>query len=294
VVLAGLHGYLDGLRHALKKGKLAAAGPTVGQPSGSAAVDDVMKASAAHSRPAYIAGMTKLDGPRRRLKRNSRYFDLPAAERERVQRLLTDYRSRRPDPPPVKDFYDVEDVCGRIAGIGSMGRYRYAVLLAGKGGVEARNVILEFKEARPSGLDIARAAAEDDHALTKRAQNVIATQQRLQAASSDRLGYATDGVLSFQVRELGPADGRVPTKDLKSTDELIAVARLQGDILSQAHLRSAGDAITSFAPLVAEAEGFVERLLAFALAYAELVRSDWSRFVAARPQLDDVAGWTAV
>ena len=70
-------------------------------------------------------------------------------------RLLADYCRRMPDPP-TPDYYKVEDVCGRIAGIGSMGRYRYAVLVVGKGTREARNALLEFKEARPSAYDLYR------------------------------------------------------------------------------------------------------------------------------------------
>ncbi len=56
-------------------------------------------------------------------------------------------------PPDVADFYEVQDVCGRISGIGSMGRQRYVVLINGKGTREARNVLLEFKESLPSALD---------------------------------------------------------------------------------------------------------------------------------------------
>ena len=77
--------------------------------------------------------------------------DLPDAQRDQARRLLEDYQKRMP-PPTSPDFYQVEDICGRVSGIGSMGRLRYAVLVAGKGSAAARNVLLEkiIADGRPN------------------------------------------------------------------------------------------------------------------------------------------------
>src|SRR6266480_3701407 len=99
-------------------------------------------------------------------------------------------------PPTVADFYEVEDVCGRVSGIGSMGRFRYVVLVAGKGKQDGRNVLLEFKEARPSAYDLYRQRDNDAAGLAGRAERVIAVQKLSQAASNPHLGFARDGGLS--------------------------------------------------------------------------------------------------
>src|SRR5206468_1160779 len=141
----------------------------------------------------------------RQLVRSLHYFNLPEADKAQALRLLEDYRKRMP-PPPSADFYQPEDACGRVSGIGSMGRHRYAVLVTGKGSKDAHNVLLEFKESRPSAYDLYRQRQTDEAALVARAGQVIAMQRASQAASSSRLGFAVDGGMSFQVRELGPRD----------------------------------------------------------------------------------------
>ena len=42
-----------------------------------------------------------------------------------------------------------------------------------------------------------------------------------------------------------------------------------------------------------DADAFCQRVLAFALGYADLARRDWTRFVGARADLDNVAGWAS-
>jgi uncharacterized protein (DUF2252 family) len=293
VVLKGVGGYADALRHALKKGKPADFDVNDLAPCGYNAVDELVETAAARHRPDFITELTEAGEHGRRIRRSRRYFILPDDERQRAQRLLADYRRRRPDVPPRDDYYAVQDVCGRVSGIGSMGRYRYAVLVSGKSSADARNVLLEFKEARPSGYDLARGRDGGDAALPARAVAVITAQRRAQACCSERLGFAVDGGLSFQVRELGPADARVESKGLKSAADLAGLTEIQGRILARIHARAARDAVGPANPLgdLADADRFGQRVLAFALRYAEVVKQDFDRFVGARPELDDVARW---
>src|SRR5262249_35181376 len=221
------------------------------------------------------------------------YFNLPDEERDQALRLLGDYQQRNPDKAANKDFYHVEDVCGRVSGIGSMGRLRYVVLVAGKGSAEGRNVLLEFKEARPSAYDLYRNRDKDPAALVARAERVITVQRQSQAASSSHLGFAVDGPLSFQAREIGPNDARVDTKRLATPALLEGVARVQAGILARTHARSAARAIGPTNPLaeLADADVFCQRVLAFALAYADVTWRDWSKFLGSRAEIDDVAHW---
>jgi uncharacterized protein (DUF2252 family) len=211
-----------------------------------------------------------------------------------VQRLLADYLTHRDKSAgEPKDYFHIEDVCGRIAGIGSMGRWRYAVLISGKGSAEARNVLLEFKEARPSAYDLYRNRETGPEALSVRAERVVAVQGASQSATNPHLGYAVDGGASFQVRELGPHDGRVDWKALKAPALFEGLVRVQAAILARTHGRAAARAVGPTNPLAefADAEAFCQRVLSFALGYADLVCRDWARFVGARPELENVSGW---
>jgi uncharacterized protein (DUF2252 family) len=206
--------------------------------------------------------------------------------------LLADYRKRAPRGEDDA-YFKVEDVCGRVAGIGSMGRFRYAVLIDGKGSADARNVLLEFKESRPSAYDLYRNRETGEAALTARAQHVVKMQQESQAAASEFLGYAVDGGLSFQAREIGPPDARVDSKSLKSAALWAGVARVQASVLARVHARAATRAVGSANPLAEldDPNAFCQRVLAFALGYADVTTRDWTRFVGARAQIEDVASW---
>jgi uncharacterized protein (DUF2252 family) len=290
--LSAVQTYTETLRRLLGKGKGSPLDVSESAPSGCAPVDGLIKTSAAARRPAFINHLTTLSKEARKINRSVKFFNLSESEHAQALRLLADYRTRHGKADEA-DFWKVEDVCGRVSGIGSMGRYRYAVLLAGKGSAEGRNVILEFKEARPSAYDLHRDREKDPEALRKRAEKVVGMQRLSQAASNQYLGFALDGDSSFQARQLGPQDGRVDTKALKAA-ALAGVARVQAAILARIHARSAMRAVGATNPLaeLAEPDAFHQRVLAFALSYADLVRRDWARFVGMRADLDRVEGWT--
>ena len=147
VMQAGLAAYAEHLPKFLKKGVVYDVSELA--PCGCPAVDELIRTEVAQKRSEFIGRMTEVlpDG-KRRIVRSLNYFNLPEDQQAQAYRLLEDYKRRMPEPT-APDYYKAEDVCGRVAGIGSMGRFRYAVLVNGKGKKDARNVILEFMESRP-------------------------------------------------------------------------------------------------------------------------------------------------
>jgi uncharacterized protein (DUF2252 family) len=289
-----LASYTDTVQRLLKKGKPLDLDVNENAASGSAAVDRLLKAAAATKRPAFIEKLTEQTADGRRLVRSLRYFNLTDDQHAQALRLLEDYRMRFPDAPTA-DFFKPEDACGRVSGIGSMGRLRYVVLVAGKGSRDARNVLLEFKESLPSAYDRCRQREGDAKALVERAERVITVQRQSQTASNPRLGWAVDGGQSFQVREIGPHDSRVDAKTLKNPAELRDVARVQAAILARIHARAASRVVgvANAQAELKDVESFCQRVLAFALAYADQARRDWQRFVGQRAELDDCEKWAA-
>ncbi len=205
-LLAGLRAYVDLIRNCIKKGKNLNLDVNEAQPSESEAVNECIRTMAAVKRPAFVGHLTAAKDGQRLLLRSIHYFNIAEVEQAQARRLLADYLTHLPKSSAMdfKDYYRIEDVCGRIAGIGSMGRLRYVVLVSGKGSVEGRNVLLEFKESRPSAYDLCRNRETGAEALTSRAERVVAVQRASQVACSPHLGYAIDGGMSFQVREIGP------------------------------------------------------------------------------------------
>jgi uncharacterized protein (DUF2252 family) len=293
VVLSFLTAYSETLRRLLKKKRDSDLDVSENSLTQCPAVDELIQARAASKRPAFIQGLTEYKNGQRRLLRSTHYFNLPDDERAQAERLLADYITRRPKNGDHKDYYAIEDVCGRVAGIGSMGRFRYVVLVNGKGSADARNVLLEFKEARPSAYDLYRHRDADAAALVGRAERVVTVQRESQAASSPHLGFAVDGTMSFQAREVGPQDARVDTKTLASPGLFEGVARVQASLLARCHARAAMRAVGAANPLaeVSDADVFSQRVLSFALGYADIVQRDWTRFVGSRAEIDNVSSW---
>jgi uncharacterized protein (DUF2252 family) len=288
--LAFLTSYTDVVRRLIKKG--LAFDVSEKSPSGSPAVDDLVRTCAANKRSDFINRLTSTSSGQRKVVRSLHYFNLPDHEREQAVRLVDDYRKRMPSPPSP-DYYEIEDVCGRVSGIGSMGRLRYAVLVAGKGKREAREVLIEFKESRPSAYDLYRQRDTDRAALATRAERVVAVQRESQAACSALLGFAVDGEMSFQVREISPHDARVDFKAVKNPAKLESVAQVQASILARTHARAAARAVGPTNPLaeLEDAGRFCERVLAFVLAYADLVQRDYTQFIGRRAEIENVGQW---
>jgi uncharacterized protein (DUF2252 family) len=289
VPVAGLAKYAESLPRCLKKGS----GYDVVEPAttGCAPIDNLVAAAVTAKRTDFITRLTTVANGQRKITRSLNYFNLPEDESVQARRLLEDYRKRMP-APTIPDYYKVDDVCGRVAGIGSMGRFRYAVLVHGKG-KDARNVLLEFKESRPSAFDLYRERETDAGALARRAEQVVAMQRASQAACSGHLGFAVDGSMSFQVREIGPHDSRVDFKTVKKAATLQQVAEVQASILARVHARAAARTVGVANPLaeMSDRDAFCQNVLAFALAHADQVRRDWMQFVAHRAELDACEKW---
>jgi uncharacterized protein (DUF2252 family) len=292
LTLSGLRAYVETVRRLLKKGKDTNLDVSETQASGVPVVDDFVRAMAAVKRPTFINRISTYEKGRRHLIRTADHFNLPDERRDQALRLLADYHQRCTHHDDRDGFYDVEDVCGRVSGIGSMGRLRYIVLVKGKGTADGRNVLLEFKESLPSAYDTARGRETTAEALLKRAKRVIAVQNQSQAANDPYSGWAIDGGESFQVRQRGPHDDRVKFAKLEP-DAVEGVLRVQASILARVHARSTMHAVGPTNPLaeLQDTDAFCQRVLGFALDYADLVRRDWQRFVGARPELELVESW---
>ena len=294
-VLAGLSSYLQAVQSSLKKGKFLDLDYFEKNPGPSDAIAQLIKQKTMVKRSQFIADLTEDKDGQRRIKRSLlKYFNLTDADKSQAQRLLDDFHKRWKNPPDKKDFFNIHDICGRIAGIGSMGRHRYVVLISGKGHEEKHDILLEFKEARPSAYDIYRNRETSPQALLDRAEKVIACQRLSQAACSPYLGFAIDGEQSFQVREISPHADRVDCRSLKSSESFVDVIKVQAAILARIHVRSTTRVEGPSHPLpeLDDPERFRQRVLAFALAYADIVQRDWARFVSARGDLENTASWT--
>jgi uncharacterized protein (DUF2252 family) len=155
-------------------------------------------------------------------------------QRGKVQSFMTRFAANQPDP----DFFQVLDVARRIAGTGSLGVERYAILVKGKGSPDG-NYLLDLKQACPSSLLSRLRTPQPSWSCD--AERVVTVQHHSQAVPMAFLNAVSIGRKSFVLRALQPSEDRVAISfrraSLRSTERLV---RCMGHLVAWGHLRSSG------------------------------------------------------
>lgn len=205
---------------------------------------------------------------------------LPVSDEQcqRVRAFMKTFAQTQPRPA----FYEVMDVARRIAGTGSLGVERYAILVKGKGSPD-QNYLLDMKLSLPSS--IAKHLPAMQPAWASEAERVVAVQRRMQAVSMAFLHPVVMDGKSFVLRALQPLEDRVPlARYRKDVDCLAGAVRVMGECVAWAQLRSSGRQGSAIADELIEFAGSKKlrtRLLEVAAGMAEQVEADWRTYCAA-------------
>ena len=191
------------------------------------------------------------------------YNDMRDAEyKAQIEDSLARYKqSLSPDKHLLIDRYQLVDVAMKVVGVGSVGtRCGIALLMSGNG--EA--LFIQFKQARQSVLEPYAGASPFSHS----GRRVVVGQRLMQAASDMFLGWF-DGAgpegYQYFVRQLNDAKIK-PVIEIMKPANLVGYARLCGQALARAHVRS-GDAAV-LAGYMGTSTAFENALADFSEAYA--------------------------
>jgi uncharacterized protein (DUF2252 family) len=185
------------------------------------------------SKRELLGARTVVTNGERRFGRGARYRDLsPEVERE-LPRALDLYGSRlsaaeRPSPEQLQ----VVDCAMRVAGNGSLGALRIAVLTRGKGGPDG-GWIFDMKEQLPPSA--AQLLGDETDSLAER----VETGFRACVETPPRMLATTElGAAHMLVRRLAPQEDKLNLRQLKEAD-LEPLAAYLGALLGAAHARGA-------------------------------------------------------
>lgn len=174
----------------------------------------------------------------RRFVRGERYVDLPPALAAQVPALLAEYRRvLGPRAPAHAAEWEIEDAAQRIAGNGSLGTVRVALIVRESSGNER---IVELKQARPSVVEALVGRADPRppaRRVVEGAQALVAAPPRMLAALE-----RVPGDLSLTGRQLFPQEDKLLLREVRSA-RLSEVAGAVGRILGAAHARAATKAV---------------------------------------------------
>ena len=191
----------------------------------------------ARSKTALLDARTTVTAGKRHFVRGPRYADLPADVVAAVPEAFGAYVTALPDEDrPHKGSLDIVDCALRIAGTGSLGGLRIAVLVKGKGGPDGGWVFDMKEQGDPSASVIVGAP-------TLVPADRVTTSFRACVERPPRMLGSTSIVmnaekLSMFVRKLSPQEDKLNLRRLKGTD-LPSLATYLGALLGSAHARAA-------------------------------------------------------
>lgn len=208
----------------------------------------------------------------RRLVRGERYLDLEHDIAQLVPELVREYVvALGPLAPRSAASFLVTDSAHRVAGTGSLGRRRIALLLSSPDGTDR---LFELKEEVAASADAILGPDGRDPAMrvVQSARAMLVAPMRQLAALPSR----TAGAPSFYGRKLCPEEDKLDLAKLAVGPELDAVVDLVGWLLGAAHRRAARAmpaqpwALADRAVLVDEAVRLAGIFEATYLAYARI------------------------
>ncbi|MHA6206101.1 DUF2252 domain-containing protein [Dyella soli] len=274
--LCGL--FLDAYTSSLRLGKAR----WIERDTATGMVGDLLHGLRGRLRPHFLDSRTECKGKHRTLRVDGRRA-LPATDKQRdkVTALIKRIGEREDRP----EFYRVLDVARRVAGTGSLGLDRYAILIEGKGSPDG-NYFLDLKQALPSSLACRLKIRQPDWG--SEAERVVAVQQRMQAISPAFFRAVSMGRKSYVLRGLQPTEDRVALTDWDGKlERLEGVLETMGKLVAWAQLRSSGrQGAASADQLIAFAEKrrWPAQLQELARDCTKQVRRDWKAYCKAYDQ----------
>jgi uncharacterized protein (DUF2252 family) len=184
------------------------------------------------SRRKLLDDRTELDAHQRRFARGERYLEPPPAAVAAVPSALALFAERSArHGGPKREQLEIEDIAFRVAGTGSLGALRLAVLTRGKGGDDG-NWLFDLKEQVTASVAVLAPQASSG----SRAEQVETAFRACVEPPPRMLGTSRLGEVEVLVRRLTPQEDKLSLPQLKAV-ELDGLARYLGGLLGAAHRR---------------------------------------------------------
>jgi uncharacterized protein (DUF2252 family) len=198
-------------------------------------VKELLDGLHSRQRSDFLDGRTVRKGRKRAIRVDGKKaLAVSGKRRMQIETFMKDFASKQPDAK----FFRPLDVARRIAGTGSLGVDRYAILIEGRGSPDG-NYLLDLKEALPSSL-LSHLKSKQPRWKTE-AERIVGVQQRMQAASPAFLRAVELGRTPYVLRALQPTEDRVALEKWNGRlRRLESVMKNMGELVAWAELRSSG------------------------------------------------------
>lgn len=183
------------------------------------------------TRKQLLDARTEVVRGKRSFVRGARFEDLPKKLRTKAERAFVKYAGRLPPRermPP--EALEVIDMAFRVAGTGSLGSLRIALLVRGKGGIDGAWIFDMKAEGTPSSAVLVR------QVKCEPAERVRAAMVACLGRPPRMIGVTRIRRDSMLVRRLAPQEDKLDFTRL-DTSELEPLSRHLGALLGAAHRR---------------------------------------------------------
>jgi len=196
-------------------------------------VRTLLRQASERDRRSLLDARTEVTKRKRRFVRGPRYAAVSRALAKEAERAFQAYVEAHV-PSKHHDLYRVQDMAFRIAGTGSLGCLRIAILVEGKAGGPHGYWVFDMKEedARPSSARLLE---------TKQLRGAARVEAGIRATLRNvprGLGTTTLRGLPMLVRRLTPQEDKLDLTHIPK-NELDALARLLGALTGRVHVRGA-------------------------------------------------------
>lgn len=194
-------------------------------------VESLVAAVSVRSRKELLEARTRMVRGARKFARGPRYADLPGDLARAVPAAFEEF-VRALDPKGDPSHYTIDDMAYRIAGTGSLGSLRVAVLTRGKGGANGQWIFDMKEQGAPSAARLVAMPRMNG------AERVVTAMRACLARVPQRVGTTSLAGLPMLVRRLAPQEDKLDLRRIDSA-ELPALARYLGALVGRAHARGA-------------------------------------------------------
>lgn len=266
--------YLDAYRKALSEAVREGKAGEIGPGSGAGVVTGLLEHVAQASPRDLLEQFTnKKHGDRRITLEPQKRLPIEASEATEVRKAVEAHGQAIGKPAA----FQVQDVCARAAGVGSLGVPRYLVLV--KGEENDRNRLLDVKGVLPSA--VAPFSLVPQPAWKSDADRVVESQCRLQARPAAGLTPLEISGRPFRIRDMIPEENRAKLDRFQQhADQLGAAIETAGRLTAWAHFRGADPTVRSSLAEWASGAG-IETVAPAAMRIADLTQRQYDEFCAA-------------
>lgn len=239
-------------------------------------IRDLLNPLTLRNRKTFLNSRTKIRNEKRIINIDGkRALALQPQEKAEVMSFAKEYAKLQPNPA----FYRPLDAARRIAGTGSLGVKRFAILVEGHGTPDA-NYLLDLKEAVPSALK--PYVTHKQPKWQSEAHRVVSVQRRAQAISPAFLSPVIFQDRPFVLKGLQPSSDRLALEKWNGKlKRMELVIHSMGEVVAWSHLRSGGregSAISDEWIQFGSHRDWQAPLLKYATGYAAEIESNWKKY----------------